>query len=74
MTQPAPVSGDQVRCLRCGRFLTNPLDRYREYGPICWKKISAKERAQAPQGRPSKDDSDIIEIIFKSNENRSKRF
>lgn len=36
----------KVKCLICGRKLTNPDSMLREHGPVCWKKINSDKSVQ----------------------------
>jgi len=38
MNQPELFPSGFVRCLRCGRILTDPVSIARGYGPECWEK------------------------------------
>ena len=38
MNQPELFPCNFVRCLRCGRILTDPVSIARGVGPECWKK------------------------------------
>ncbi len=64
-----------VRCLRCGRNLTNPDSVRRKYGPVCWRKLFG--RPQVLKREKLKNDlpevADVVEWLRQQPESNIER-